>query len=101
VRARVYLGNLSPADVSVQLYDGSVNAAGMIITGQAVEMQAVTDGRASGGGPAGGAQTAGVYLYEGAIPCRSSGLHGYSVRIVPAHPDLSSQFEPGLITWAG
>jgi glycogen phosphorylase len=101
VRARVYLGNLSPADVSVQLYDGSVNAAGMIITGQAVEMQAVIDGRASGGGPAGGAQAAGVYLYEGAIPCRSSGLHGYSVRIVPAHPDLSSQFEPGLITWAG
>jgi len=29
-----------------------------------------------------------------------SGLHGYTVRVVPKHADLTSPFLPGLIVWA-
>ena len=92
VRARVHLGSLTPGDVTVQLYDGPVNAQGEIAQGQAVTMS-VLDGDAGSPGN-------GVYVYAGAVPCRSSGLHGYSVRIVPRHDGLASAFEPGLVTWA-
>jgi glycogen phosphorylase len=41
-------------------------------------------------------------LYEAAVPpCSMSGLHGYTVRVLPCHPDLKAPFIPGLITWAG
>jgi hypothetical protein len=42
----------------------------------------------------------GAFTYTGAVPCRSSGLFGYSVRVVPRHPDLPNPFESGLVTWA-
>lgn len=29
-----------------------------------------------------------------------SGLHGYTVRVVPKHADLTTPFLPGLIVWA-
>jgi hypothetical protein len=29
-----------------------------------------------------------------------SGLHGFSVRVRPDHPDLAGPFLPGLIAWA-
>ncbi|HEU5315469.1 MAG TPA: alpha-glucan family phosphorylase, partial [Chloroflexota bacterium] len=94
VRARVRLGSLKPSDVSVQLYDGPVDADGQITRGQSVEMQAASGDAATEG-------QGGAYTYEGHIPCRSSGLHGYSIRVVPSHPDLSNPFEPGLVAWAG
>jgi hypothetical protein len=34
-----------------------------------------------------------------AIPCRSSGQHGFAVRVLPHHPDLADPFEPGLVGW--
>jgi starch phosphorylase len=88
VQARVRLGELSPDDVAVQLFDGPVNTEGSIVGGQAVEMTVVErapDGR---------------YTYVGAVPCRGSGLHGYSVRVMARNADLSNPFEAGLITWA-
>lgn len=36
-----------------------------------------------------------------AAACRKSGLHGFTVRVLPRHPDLATPFVPGLITWAG
>jgi starch phosphorylase len=110
VQARIRLGSLGPDDVSVQLYDGPVDAQGRIAAGQAEEMTVATappvvshapgdgDGQESG---APGASADGVYTYAGAIPCRTSGLHGYSVRVVPKHPDLANPYETALIAWAG
>ena len=34
------------------------------------------------------------------VPCRDSGLHGYTVRVLPFHPDAAETFLPGLIRWA-
>jgi starch phosphorylase len=43
----------------------------------------------------------GSYLFEADSPLwRGSGLNGYTVRVLPAHPDLSTPFQPGLIAWA-
>jgi hypothetical protein len=34
------------------------------------------------------------------IPCRTSGTHGLTVRVLPYHVDLGHPHETGLITWA-
>ena len=89
VRAQVCLGNLTPDDVAVQLYMGNVDAAGEIVEADFTPMQLV--------GPDG----QGRYLYQAsAVACRRSGLHGYTLRVLPRHPDLATPFLPGLIVWA-
>ena len=47
----------------------------------------------------GTAPEGGVWVFQGTIPCRASGQHGYTVRVLPRHADLASPFEPGLICW--
>ncbi len=88
VQAEVYLGVIEPKDVSVQSYYGQINADGEIVSGLGVELK---DVKYKGDG---------VYIFEGAIPCVSSGLHGYSVRVLPKHEDLANPFTMNLITWA-
>jgi len=90
VRARVRLGALLLEDASVELCLGCVDAAGETVGAEATPMHLV--------GPGEG----GSYLFEAAaVPCRRSGLHGYTVRVLPHHPDLTTPFLPGLIVWAG
>jgi len=89
VRARVQLGALTPDDVAVQLYLGRVSASGEIEEAVATPLQLV--------GPDGEGQ----HLYEAVrVTCSQSGLHGYTVRVLPHHPDLTTRFPPGLIAWA-
>ena len=89
VRARVRLGRLSPNDVVVQLYDGPIDPTGQI-------SQGIPSPMVSQDGPGGD----GVTMFTGTISCQTSGLHGYSIRILPAHPDLANALELALITWA-
>jgi len=89
-QARIHLGNLTPDDVMVELYLGRVDADGEIVEAEATPMQPV------------GLAEEGSYLFEvSAVPCRKSGLHGYTVRVLSYHPDLPTPFLPGLIVWAG
>ncbi len=39
--------------------------------------------------------------YESNTSLAQSGLHGFTVRVRPTHPDLTVPFVPGLIRWAG
>ena len=88
VRARVRLGALSPEDVAVEFYLGRLNPAGDFTNAISVPMKPVgNDGRGS-------------FLFEAATPCAGSGLHGFTFRVRPHHPDLSVPFLPGLICWA-
>ena len=90
VEARVHLGTLVPEDVAVQLYLGRVDAAGDIAAGDHEEMamaQQLGDG---------------LYLYAlDTMACPASGLHGFTLRVLPRHASLAASFLPGLITWAG
>jgi glycogen phosphorylase len=89
VKAQLRLGDLTPDDVSVELYWGGVDATGDIQDPQRVAMTIE------------GAAKDGITVYKAhAVHCSGSGLHGYTVRILPRHPDLASPFIPGLITWA-
>ena len=37
--------------------------------------------------------------FLGSVPCKASGQFGFSVRVLPKHPNLPNPFEPGLVTW--
>jgi starch phosphorylase len=87
VTAVVHLAGLKPDEVTVQIYHGPVDSAGEVQKGSAITMgymEPLADGD---------------HRYSGAIPCRTSGLHGYAVRILPYHPDLVTPFVPSLIRW--
>jgi starch phosphorylase len=88
-RVRVHLGPLNPDDVTVQLYWGSVDSDGEIDEARAISMYFVeSEGK-----------EAHVFEARGAVS-KKSGLHGYTIRILPNHPDLATPFLPGLIAWA-
>ena len=87
VDAQVYLGSLSPDDVEVQLFHGRVDSLGEI-------PQPETNPMSVNGSPEGG-----LYHYRGQIPCRSSGQHGFAVRVIPRHPGLANPFATGLVVW--
>jgi starch phosphorylase len=87
VQARVNLGSFSPEDVEVQLFHGAVDNLGEIPHPRTVTMS--TNGKREGGN----------WVYQGTIACRASGQHGFAVRVLPRHGDLSNPFEPGLVTW--
>jgi len=87
VKARVNLGQLSPEDVEVQLYHGPVDSMGEIPRAETVSMN-------HNGHPKGG-----HFFFSGTIPCRSSGQHGFVVRVLPRHGDLANPYEPGLVCW--
>jgi starch phosphorylase len=87
VDAMMDLPEIDPRTVRVELYAGAVNAGGQIEDAQVAAMafsREVAPGR---------------YLFSGKIECRSSGRHGFSIRVVPGNADMASSFEPGLITW--
>lgn len=88
-RIRVRLGELDPQDVIVELYEGRLDSSGEIVDAIPVAMEPVE--------PAGG----GVYIYEAVSrPAVASGLRGFTVRVLPFHPDLPDPMLPGLIVWA-
>jgi starch phosphorylase len=87
VNARVNLGGFSPEDVEVQLFHGIVDNLGEIPTPRTVAMSHNGDRNGS------------AWVYHGTIPCRTSGQHGFAVRVLPRHQDLANPFEPGLVCW--
>jgi starch phosphorylase len=87
VQALVHLGTLNPTDVAVELYQGQLDADGLIVEGKAISMLiAQSKGK-------------GKYVFAGAIPCQTSGRHGYALRILPQNDDLGNPFEMGLVLW--
>jgi starch phosphorylase len=89
VRARLQLGALTPDQVTVELYVGRLDADGELTGAYTIPMQPAGEGHG------------GVWTFEAVtVPCPRSGLHGYTVRITPFHPDEPKAFLPGLITWA-
>jgi starch phosphorylase len=87
VQARVNLGALAPSDVEVQLFHGIIDNAGEVPVPDTVAMS--SNGERNGN----------TWLFKGNIRCQNSGHYGYAVRVLPRHPNLGNQFEPGLVCW--
>ena len=89
VSADVSLGTLTGDDVQVQLTHGPVGPNDEIVEPAVVTMDLV-----------GLADKEGHYRYSGSFICEKAGRYGFSVRVVPSHPDLADPAETGCVVWA-
>jgi glycogen phosphorylase len=89
VEVVVALGALGQHDVEVQLLHGPVGANEEIQPGAMVTMELV------------GLEGEGSYRYSGSFACERAGRYGFTVRVVPSHPDLTTFAELGCVSWAG
>jgi starch phosphorylase len=87
IRARVRLGKVKPTDVAVELYHGRIDTHGQLVEANTQPMECKEQ---AGDG---------VHWFQGEIPCRRSGQHGYAVRVLPRHTDLVHRYDTGLILW--
>ncbi|HWI31553.1 MAG TPA: alpha-glucan family phosphorylase, partial [Microbacterium sp.] len=89
VRASVLLDGLATGDVAVELAYGRTDEDDKLASDHAVL-------RLDAAGPA----ENGVTTFTGTLPLSVTGTFGYAVRVVPAHPQLVSPVELGLVTYA-
>jgi glycogen phosphorylase len=87
VTAHVTLGKLQPEDVTVQLYHGNPDPQGALKTArsQVMRLQKLEGDRLT---------------YVAELACKHSGLHSYTVRIVPHHAHVDVPADLSLATWA-
>lgn len=88
VSTELYLDELTSDDVIVEIYYGDIAREDQIPDGKtaAIECTKQMDNN--------------VYRFEGAIPCEKTGRQGFTLRVIPHHPDLGNRHETGLILWA-
>ncbi len=88
VHAWLDLGQLTPGDLSVELYQGQLDAEGDILWPKPIPMV-----------PSGQVQDT-RHEFVGDVPSRTSGRHGCTVRVLPRHADMGDPYQQGLILWA-
>ena len=86
---QVRLGSLSPDDVRVQIYSGTLDKDRNIQNGSIEEMKCIGESGESS------------YNYETFVGCDESGLFGYSIRIIPSHAYLVDHFDLEKMHWIG
>lgn len=86
LEATVALGVLTPGDVQVVVYHGSLRPDGTLAGGHHVVLSHVD-------------QRDGLQIYRGAVPCPTSGFHGYQVAVLPYQEDVLVPHELNLIAW--
>ncbi|HLR93787.1 MAG TPA: hypothetical protein VK053_04615, partial [Jiangellaceae bacterium] len=84
VRVYVALGELDPADVTVQLLYGTVGDEDELHDPSVAALRMVE------------AYDGARYRYDGEVPLGRTGAFGYTVRVVPRHEALISDSELGL-----
>ena len=87
VSAKVVLGKLEPADVTVEAYYGRLDHRGEFADREcsALEPKAQADG---------------VWEFTGKVPCQKTGRFGFTVRVTPSHEKQENPFVMGLVCWA-
>jgi starch phosphorylase len=83
----VHLGANAPQDVEVEIYYGPLDSQRQVVEPRTVPMHLEEE------------KDTGLYLYTGTVPCKKSGMVGYTVRVVPSHPDANNVLTTGLMTW--
>ncbi|GAA3805789.1 glycosyltransferase family 1 protein [Nocardioides panacisoli] len=88
VQAYVALGDLSPADVEVQLVHGRVNADDLLVDSTVAPLTLTES------------YDGGRSRFDGTVGLGRSGPFGYTVRVVPANERLAAVAEMGIVTLA-
>ncbi|MDQ2796792.1 MAG: alpha-glucan family phosphorylase, partial [Actinomycetota bacterium] len=89
VTAEVWLGKLTAGDVDVQLIHGQVAVNDELVDTEIISMKLLEP-----------EAKAATLTYSGRFTCDPAGRHGYTVRVIPAHPALASPVEMGCMSWA-
>jgi starch phosphorylase len=87
VKTRVFIGDIPPGDIAVDVYFGILDSRGNIIGGELVRLEPSEE------------ISRGMYLFTGEIESRFCGRHGFLIRVMPKHAGLGAVYEPGLILW--
>jgi starch phosphorylase len=87
ITSKVFVGEIQPDDVAVDVYFGVLDSRGNIVGGELVPLKPAEQ------------LSRGLYLFSGEIECRFCGRHGLMVRVMPKHVKLGAVYEPGLILW--
>ncbi|GHV85926.1 alpha-glucan phosphorylase [Spirochaetia bacterium] len=88
VNAHIELAGLTPEEVQVELYHGSVSNQGReILNARRTEMKPLN-------------QEGNTWVYQARIECADTGSQGHTVRILPKHEALVHPYRNGLIKWA-
>ena len=87
VSAHVNLGDVDPNHVRVEAYHGEADNGSIKNPSVSVLNPSGRNGDGS-------------YLYQGSVPASESGAYGFSVRVVPTHPNLMQAHELRLIAWS-
>lgn len=87
VSASIFLGDLRPDEVDVELYYGIIKGFPQLLAADLIQMQVDQE---TGNGH---------YRYACQVACRAPGRYGFTARVTP-RGDAPVKHAPGLITWA-
>ena len=88
VTAYLDLGGVSPEELQVELYHGTVsNQSSEISNANKAEMKWLRN-------------EGDLNLYQIRIECVDTGMQGHTVRILPKHASLIHPYRPGFVKWA-
>ncbi len=87
IEAEVFLGNLKPEDISVDIYYGNIAADNRFSHSAIKNLKDVT--------PIG----EGRYRFSGHLVCQRTGNFGFKIRITPSHPLIIDPYEMNLVIW--
>jgi len=87
INASVYLGNVDPSSVKVQVYYGNIGKNNSIENPEILDMN--LEEKTSDG----------TYSYAASVKLFEGGEYGYTFRVIPHHPDLLNPFDMALIRW--
>ena len=89
VKIRVFLGDLLPEDVKVEVMRGSLNARDEIVNSEVFTATLVES------------HEDGIHLYQVDMVCTRSGRLGLTARVVPHNERHIIKNHPRLVTWLG
>jgi len=87
VKIDVYLGDIPPEHVTVDVYWGELDSSGKLKDREivkAVHSKETENGR---------------HLFTGKLVCNRTGKFGFRIRILPYHPQLVNSYSMNLYTW--
>jgi len=86
IKAKIKLGQIEAKDLVVEVYHGTLQSDDTIKDPHRVPMSVE---KSEGD----------ITIFSAMIPCNHGGRYGYTVRILPEHRNLASEFIPNLIKW--
>lgn len=89
VFATVRLGDVGTQEVVVDLCHGQVEDGSEFMLNRGITTMTSSE-KASDG----------TWVFRGTVPCRETGIYGYTVRILPFHPYLFNPLSMNLVTWS-